>query len=191
MNQNTYVVENENEAILIDASAELEDIKAVVEGKKVIAVLMTHIHFDHFWNIDKILNEFGCKVYVCENFEEKFFDSVKNCSVIVGYELSKKIKKEQIAYYDEKLKVGSFEIDVLFAPGHSADCVCLKIGDWLFSGDTLFADGIGRTDLYDSNEKDIIKSMEKLKSLEYKILYPGHFETSTKERADEIIRYYL
>ena len=189
--QNTYVLSNKKEAIIIDAGAELEDVLEAVENKKVLGVLMTHLHFDHFWNIDEYLDKFDCPVYVVQGFENKFEKPELNCSPIVKKEIVKNVKKEQIKYYENHLKIGSFDIDVFFTPGHSADCVCLLIGDKLFSGDTVFVDGVGRTDLYDSDNNQMADSLEKIKEIKYSEIYPGHYEKSTKEKTDKIINYYL
>ena len=56
--QNTYVLKSKKEAIIIDAGAELEDVLKEVENKKVLAVLMTHLHFDHIWNIEQYLEKY-------------------------------------------------------------------------------------------------------------------------------------
>ena len=189
--QNTYVLSNKKEAIIIDAGAELEDVKEAIKNKKVLAVLMTHLHFDHMWNLDEYLEEFSCPVYMVEGFEEKFENPSKNCSTIVRIDVIKNIKKEQIKYYENNLKIGAFNIEVLFTPGHSADSVCLLVGDKLFSGDTVFADGVGRTDLYDSSNNQMADSLEKIKQLKYSKLYSGHYEESTKEKTDKLINYYL
>jgi glyoxylase-like metal-dependent hydrolase (beta-lactamase superfamily II) len=189
--QNTYVLSNKKEAIIIDAGAELEDVLEAVENKKVLGVLMTHLHFDHFWNIDEYLDKFDCPVYVVHGFENKFEKPELNCSPIVKKEIVKNVKKEQIKYYENHLKIGSFDIDVFFTPGHSADCVCLLVGDKLFSGDTVFVDGVGRTDLYDSDNNQMADSLEKIKEIKYSEIYPGHYEKSTKEKTDKIINYYL
>ena len=189
--QNTYVLKSKKEAIIIDAGAELEDVLKEVENKKVLAVLMTHLHFDHIWNIEQYLEKFNCPVYIVEGFETKFENPSFNCSPIIKKEIIKNIKKEQIKYYENHLKIGSFDIDVFFTPGHSADSVCLLVGDNLFSGDTVFADGVGRTDLYDSDNNQMASSLEIIKSLNYKNLYSGHYEKSTKEKTDKLINYYL
>ena len=189
--QNTYVLSNKKEAIIIDAGAELSDVLEAVGNKKVLAVLMTHLHFDHFWNIDEYLDKFNCPVYVVEGFENKFEIPSLNCSPIVKKEIIKNIKKEQIKYYENKLKIGSFKIDVFFTPGHSADSVCLLIDENLFSGDTVFSDGIGRTDLYDSDNNQMAESLKVIRALNYNKLYSGHYDSSIKPSVDKLIDYYL
>ncbi len=66
------------------------------------------------------------------------------------------------------------EIKVIATPGHTKDSVCFLYEDVLFSGDTIFHDGIGRTDFPESKPEKMQKSLEKLKKINYKILCPGH-----------------
>lgn len=66
------------------------------------------------------------------------------------------------------------EIKVIKTPGHTYDSICLLYKDILFSGDTLFHEGIGRTDLPESKPEKMQGSLEKLKKIKYKILCPGH-----------------
>ncbi len=67
-------------------------------------------------------------------------------------------------------------IKVIKTPGHTSDGLSFLYKDVLFSGDTLFHNGIGRTDLPTSNPKQMQESLEKLKKLKYKILCPGHID---------------
>ena len=53
--QNTYVLKNENEAIIIDAGADVDDVEREVQGLNVLAILITHIHFDHVWNLEEYI----------------------------------------------------------------------------------------------------------------------------------------
>lgn len=190
--QNTYVLKNGGNAIIVDAGAELEDVKNTLQGAKVQAVLMTHLHFDHIWNIEQYLNEFDCKVYICKGAEEKFSDPEKNASSIMRNKFVRNVPKEKIAFYDgDKLEIGEFEVGVFYTPGHSADCVCLKVDNALFSGDTLFAGGIGRTDLYDSDNEAMRKSLKQIREIDFDVYYSGHGEPADKSQAKKVIDYCL
>ncbi len=68
------------------------------------------------------------------------------------------------------------EIKIIKTPGHTDDSICFLYENVLFSGDTLFHKGIGRTDLPESRPEKMQKSLEKLKKLDYKILCPGHID---------------
>jgi len=66
------------------------------------------------------------------------------------------------------------ELKPIKTPGHTQDSLCFLYKDILFSGDTIFNEGTGRTDLEGGNEKQIQESIKKIKTLKYNILCPGH-----------------
>ena len=111
------------------------------------------------------------KVLDLEKNYGKFFNINKNIVI----DLNKiNILKE------EKIKIANFEIDILEVPGHTNCCLSFVIEDNIFTGDTLFKESIGRTDLYSANFKDMQKSLQKLARLPKKlVVYPGHYEKST------------
>ena len=180
LNQKTYVVVKGKDAIIIDAGAELEDVKEVVQNKNVLAVLITHSHFDHIWCIEDYVNEWNMSVYISSGAEEKFADPYKNCSNIIGDKKVFNVSKENIKHYDDVLTIGNFFIEVIKTAGHSADLVSLLIERCLFCGDLVLGGSIGRTDLYDSDFGEMWNSLEKLKTIDFDIAYPGHYEKMTK-----------
>ena len=181
LNQKTYVVSNDDEVIIIDAGAELSDVKEVVKDKKVLAILVTHLHFDHIWCIEDYLKEWNTSVYIVEGSEEKFESSEYNGSFLIRTNLTFEVSKNNLKYYTDKLKIGSFDIDVIFTPGHSSDSVCLLIEKSLFCGDLVLGGSIGRTDLYDSSNIEMRNSLAKLKNIDFETAYPGHYETMSKD----------
>jgi len=189
--QNTYVIKSGNSAIIVDAGAEIEDVKNALAGLKVKAILMTHLHFDHFWNLENYLHEFDCDVYVCAGAEEKFTNAELNCSTVMSIQKTQNIDKKYIKHYQNGVNIEDFDIEVIFTPGHSSDCVCLKIANNLFCGDTLFKDGVGRTDLIDSDAAALKESLKKILELNFETAYSGHYESFSKERALDVIAYYL
>ena len=189
--QNTYVLSNGREAVIIDAGAELEDIRQITKKQKVLAVFLTHLHFDHFWNLDKFIQEFRCPVYVVDDFSWKFQDCKANGSTVIRQEFKKEISQNCIKYYAKNLKIGNFDFKIYNTPGHSKDSVCILVGDKLFTGDTVFADSIGRTDLVDSDESEMINSLKAIKEMKYNTAYPGHYQICDKKQIDKVIDFYL
>jgi len=189
--QNTYVLLNKKEAVIIDAGAELEDVKEIVKNRKVLAVLITHLHFDHTWNIEEYLKEFGCDVYICEGQENRFGDSGLNGSFMVRENITRNVSKQFIKYYAKKLNIGSFEFDVYFTPGHASDCVCILWKEDLFTGDTIFDNAIGRTDLLDSSNKEMAESLKLIKNIDFKVAHPGHYDNVVKDKILDTIAYYI
>ncbi|MDD5441770.1 MAG: MBL fold metallo-hydrolase, partial [Candidatus Omnitrophica bacterium] len=80
-----------------------------------------------------------------------------------------------------KVKFIDYNIDVIHIPGHTPGGVCLKIGDWLFSGDTLFRSSVGRTDLYKGSQTQILSAIRnKLFVLDDNVrVFPGHGPDTT------------
>ncbi len=194
MDQNTYVVLNKTEAVIVDAGADIEDVMQQVDGRKVLAVLITHLHFDHIWHIEKYIDEFKCDVFITAGAEDKFADSKLNGAFLVRQDITKNIDINFIKYYPrngEKLSLGKFEFIVYQTPGHSSDCVCLKLEENLFTGDTIFKYSIGRIDLYDSSETQMRKSLEKINDIDFEFAYPGHDDYATKNEVKKTISYYL
>ena len=191
MEQNTFVLTKGKFAIIIDAGADLEDVKAVVGNKKVLGVFMTHLHFDHFWFLDEYLEEFNTNVYIQEGFENKFEDAELNGSYLIRKPVTKNISKKRIKYYAKNLKLENFDVQVFSTPGHSADSVCVLVEENLFTGDTIFSDCIGRIDLKDSSQKQMIESLENIKGINFKEAFPGHYESSLKEQIIKTIGFYL
>ena len=181
LNQKTYVLTNDSEAVIIDAGANVEDVKQFVGNRKVLGVLLTHLHFDHIWCIEDYIKEWNADIYVVNGAEEKFKNAELNCSYLIRADMTFNVSQKNIKYYAQKLKLGSFEFDVIFTPGHSADSVCLLTNKNLFCGDLVLDGTIGRTDLYDSSDYDMQRSLEKLKFIDFKIAYPGHYDKMTKE----------
>ena len=189
LDQKTYVVAKGDEAVIIDAGADLVDVKKAVAEKNVLAVLITHCHFDHIWCIEDYIKEWNMPVFISKGAEDKFLDSDKNCSNILRNRTTFDVKQENIRYFEDKLKIGDFDIDVIKTPGHSADSVSFLIEKCLFSGDLVLGGSIGRTDLYDSSFDDMLDSLDKLKKLDFDVVYPGHYENMSKAEALDCFRF--
>lgn len=171
------MIEEGNTVILIDAEVGLNEL--LCHTKKLDAILLTHGHFDHIKNLNIIAKHFNCPVYLHEKAIEKFTSPKKNCSenfkgrvVVDCSDLNLTTIKG-----GESLKIGDVgEIETIHTPGHTACSMSFKIGKNLFSGDTLFVGAVGRTDLWDSDAKDMEKSLKLLQSIKWDNLYPGHGE---------------
>ena len=188
LGSNTFIVENGDNVLIIDAGAELNKVLDVVENKKVCGILLTHLHFDHVYFLADYVEHFGCKVYLNDqkNVDNKNYtlsnmvggiNLPKNCYVDVAGK----------SYVD----IENFNVKCYSTPGHSADSMCYVIEENLFSGDTLFDGTIGRTDLPTSSVKDMLSSLELLKTLTFKTCFSGHGENSNYDDQIENIKYFI
>lgn len=185
---NSYIVSIEHNCIIIDPAFGYDEItNYVMENKyKVLGILLTHGHFDHIECCNKLAKLYGCRIYINKEDLELVLDPILNGSkrylrkeIVINKEYLKTIDKEII------LKLDNFMIDVLFTPGHSKGSCCFLIGKELFSGDTLFNNGVGRVDLYGGNNQSMNESLKYLFSLsDDTIVFPGHGNETTilKER---------
>ena len=176
---NCYLVSNENEMIIIDPGASFKKIDEVIqknENVKVVAILLTHGHFDHIGAVDKIKEKYNCPIIASQE-DEKILRNQKNNS-LAGFAAS--VESEIKWIENDELNLGSIKVKVLFTPGHSAGSVMYIIDGKLFSGDTLFKLSVGRTDLYSGNEHKLKESLQQLYNLDRDmIVYPGHEESTT------------
>lgn len=177
---NCYLVYDQNtkQGIIIDPADEANFISEQILSLKIIptGIYATHGHFDHLLAADELQMAFNIPFYV----DEKDLFLVKNLAKNASYWLKRKII-EMPPEMDCPLRRTVLDKDspfqVIHTPGHTPGSVCLYLHKEkaLFTGDTLFADGVGRTDLSYSSSKDLAASLEKISYLppETKI-YPGH-----------------
>lgn len=182
---NCYIIADKDrkEAIIIDPGDEYSKIKKVIDryGLTPKVIINTHGHIDHIG----ANSNFNLPVYIHKDDAEFLTDSKKNMSSFLN--LSKLSKVEfRILKDKDKISIGNLTLEVIHSPGHTPGGICLKLDNMIFTGDTLFAGGIGRTDLPYSSEDKMVNSLKKL--MDYpdntKIL-PGHGPSSTigEERA--------
>lgn len=169
---NCYMVWGEgNECVLIDPGYQpayiLEQVR--LQGKTVAAIFLTHGHFDHVGGVQQIVAETDCRVYICD----------KELSLPEGLTAGKLYFTHYYADGDTVTEAG-LTFSVLHTPGHTPGGVCLICGDAMFSGDTLFAGSIGRTDLPGGSWEVLETSLARLVQLkkDYRV-YPGHGESTT------------
>lgn len=190
---NTYIVigEDKKSALLVDPASDAERIVAYLTGQslELKAMLITHGHFDHIGAVDRLVRALKVPVYAHEEEGRVMADPMKNLST---YFTSSAVTGEATETVADKdcLDFGSdLQFSAICVPGHSPKSLCYYSADAavLFSGDTLFAGGIGRTDLYDGPGTDLKKNIqERLLHLpDATVIYPGHGEHSTigKEKA--------
>lgn len=183
---NCYVVTDDqtNECAIIDPGADSNRILDYIESNKLIprVIFLTHGHFDHFMALDEVMDETGVPAYV----------SKKDVNDKGQHDPHKLEDSSRLSYYAEGdvIKVGGLEFTIFETPGHSAGSVSIICQQALFSGDTLFRDSCGRTDLGGSMEV-LLTSLNRLSMLEgdYEV-YPGHAESTTMSR-ERSFNYYI
>ena len=177
---NCYFLQDEESGLMaiIDPGDDWERILHQVkkaEGE-VKYILLTHGHYDHTTAVPDLVKALpGVQVYIHQ--------ADANGAGSQLFPLAAQVK--DLNNYDEgdTLPLGSLTIQVLHTPGHSKGSVTLKVGDVLFTGDTLFCGSCGRTDLRGGSYEEIMESLKRLGELEGDFhVCPGHDRTSTLER---------
>lgn len=155
LDENCYVIKKGNSCLVVDPGDDYLKIKEAVGDSKVVAVLLTHSHFDHIGALRNFLTKRSVKIF----------------------------KKSSVSCEGE-ITVGDFSFQVLFTPGHSKDSISFYFPDSqvMFVGDFVFLESIGRCDLPGGSSQEMNASLEKLKKYPKEItLYPGHGDITTLE----------
>lgn len=177
---NAYILIDHGHALIFDPGAAINDLDSILTEHQcqLDAICLTHAHFDHIGGIESIRKKYPVPVYVHPSEFSFFSDSTLNVSKPFLQEMTCDCEKK--ALREGKQKIGSFEIEVLYTPGHSIGSVVYLYEDIMFSGDTLFMGSIGRTDMATASFTDMRESLQKLKALKknYYVL-PGHGPQST------------
>ena len=144
---NCYIISIDNECLIIDPGADYNKIVREIGSLKPIGIIVTHYHFDHIGALEEVKNRYNIPIYDINNLEEKEYTIV------------------------------NFKFEVIYTKGHHNTCITIyfKEDKKMFVGDFIFKGGIGRTDLEDADEKEMIKSLNKIKTYPDNItIYPGH-----------------
>ncbi len=176
---NCYILSCREESAVIDPgeySAELDSALGEIDYR-LKYILLTHTHFDHMYGARKLKEKTGALLCV----HELDIPGLTDYSLNIGYTGMKFCKNADISLSDGQiLKLGSEEIKVIHTPGHTVGGVCFLTGDMLFTGDTLFAGTIGRTDFMGGSYTDIITSLRRIDALGDDLtIYPGHGPATT------------
>ena len=182
---NCYIVSESDHApaIVIDPGDDANKIMDCLTAHDLTpaAILLTHGHFDHFGALDALLDAYGCDFYISKDDSLMIRDGAKNFSVSFYYEPIVSTELPKTALEDGmRLNLANLEVLVLATPGHSLGSVCYRIGDALFSGDTLFQRCCGRVDGYGGSGKMILRSLARLRDIDGDLtVYPGHGEPTS------------
>ncbi len=159
--------------IVIDPGAEPERIRRACEGRKIEAILLTHGHFDHMGAVADLAGD-GTEIVMHKLDACMLSEPELNVSWMIGENITAPRATRYVGEGSE-ITFAGMTLRVLHTPGHTQGGVCYQVGNWLFTGDTLFHVGCGRTDLPGGSFSQLTESLRRLYPLvrEYDVL-PGH-----------------
>ena len=177
------------ECLLVDPAYAVADLIDTVhaDGMTVTGVLATHYHPDHVggWmgthmieGIAALLGHVDCPIHVQRD-------------EVPWVQRTTEIGADHLAVHEsgDVVSVGSIDVTLIHTPGHTPGSQCFHVAGRLVSGDTLFLDGCGRTDLPGSNPEDMYHSLQKLAGMpDETIVYPGHRYSQPSHATLESIR---
>ncbi len=182
---NCYIVfaAETKEAAVIDPGGSVAEILAVVRNEKldVKYIINTHGHADHVLGNMRVKEATGAPILIHEADAAMLTSGQLNLSAWIGGSVSCGPVDSLLKEGDVVKVAAGLELTVIHTPGHTPGCICLKTDGVLFSGDTLFAESIGRTDFPGGSYSQLITNVkEKLLVLDDSVkVYPGHGPETT------------
>ncbi len=185
MGVNCYIVgcEETKEVAVIDPGGNARGILKLLEdeGLTAVYIINTHGHIDHMGANRAVKDATNAKILIHEKDANMLVNEVSNLSFMMGTKVSSPPADEYIKEGDI-IEIGNtVKLEVIHTPGHSPGGVCLKLGNIIFVGDTLFQGSIGRTDFPGGSHKELIQNIkEKLLCYDDSVVcYPGHGPATT------------
>ncbi len=179
---NCYLLKQEKKAILIDAmvdqQGDIDRIVQALEDSQLLAVILTHGHYDHIAAVNLLFNRYQMPIYIHEDEADYLTEPKLNLSPL--FSLNYTVDEPANIVSGHQLKIDDFIFEVIKTPGHTPGSMTLIIDNHAFVGDFLFKNSIGRTDLIKGSQELMRKSLsEAINWPDDWIIYPGHGPTST------------
>jgi hydroxyacylglutathione hydrolase len=183
---NCYVVGSDatKQGMIIDPGAEAQAILRTVQqtGLSIFLIVITHAHMDHVGALRVVREKIGARFAIHEAEKGLLLSTPARMLTSLGVSPVKSPPRPDRLLRDgDFIDVGDLHFEVFYTPGHSSGGICLAGQGVVFSGDTLFNSGIGRTDFPGMSHERLIKSIQdKLMVLpDETIVYPGHGPPTT------------
>ena len=161
------------DCVVIDPGADAASIRKACGGRRIAAILLTHGHFDHIGAVADLLEQ-DTQLVIHRDDAAILGDPQTNVSWMIGRAITCP-SANLLVEEGDPVEAAGMAFRVLHTPGHTPGSVCYHIGEHLFTGDTLFDGGYGRTDLPGGSAAELASSLHRLYPLAHcNTIYPGH-----------------
>ena len=180
-----YVIRSGDDTFIVDPSVSFKRVPDFIEGfdtGSVKAVFATHCHYDHVCYSDEWHTKLPDVPFYMDSEDFRLLtDPLGNCSALIGRDV---VFENTYKAAEGTVTIGQTEITAISTPGHTKGSVCFLFAadgeKALFTGDTVFAGSVGRTDFTGGSFKELSESVNKIKQLDPElVIYPGHGPEST------------
>jgi glyoxylase-like metal-dependent hydrolase (beta-lactamase superfamily II) len=187
---NCYIIADDESphCLVLDPGDETERLIKIIEENKLQPerIINTHNHIDHLLRVAEFKNHYKIPFYICDK-DLPLLESLQEQALLFGLDETEIPEVDGFLKDGDRFKLGELTYTICETPGHSPGSVCVLFPGHVFVGDVLFHDSIGRTDLYQGNYEQLMKSIrEKLLVLpDDTKVYPGHGPSTTIGREKE------
>ncbi|PKL51613.1 MAG: MBL fold metallo-hydrolase [Nitrospira bacterium HGW-Nitrospira-1] len=186
---NCFIAYDEDslDAIVVDPGDEPEKISSFLKDRnlQVSSIVCTHAHFDHIGAVRRLKEKTGAQVILHKGDYEMYMQADKQ-GIAWGFQIEQPPEPDIYVLEGNEVAVGRFRLKVLHTPGHSPGGICLFGEGVIFTGDTIFADSVGRTDLPGGSMAQLKESFDRIISLPPRTkIFPGHGPLTTVEDEKE------
>ena len=179
---NMYLIVGSDRTALIDTGtgfmvdATIKSLKELLGGRNLDIIILTHRHYDHVGGLRGLIKEFSPKLYAGPDDAVPLRDGDSESTL--GTKFGGSIDPMDVTDFCEgdRIDLGGHVLTPIYTPGHTIGSICVldEVTGSLFSGDTVFVDGVGNTMHPTGSEKMLIDSLKKLSEVQFSGLYPGH-----------------
>ncbi len=185
---NCFIVydEESRDALVVDPGDEAGRIIRSIEDRKLVVsrIVCTHAHFDHIGAVRELKEKTGAPVMIHKGDSDIYMRADKQ-GALWGFQIEQPPEPDAYLHDRDEIAFGRSRFSVLHTPGHSPGCICLYGEGVIFTGDTIFAGSVGRTDLPGSSMTELKKSFARIIGLPPETrIFPGHGPLTTVK--DEI-----
>ena len=186
---NMYLLVGSERTALIDTGtgfavdATIDSLKKHLGGRKLDIVILTHRHYDHVGGLRGIIREFSPVLYAGPEDAAPLREGDSESTL--GTKFGGSIDPMEVVDFCEgdRIDLGGHVLRSIYTPGHTIGSICVldEVTGSLFSGDTVFVDGVGNTTHPTGSEKMLIESLKKINDMQFNGLFPGHGPFVTKD----------